>query len=396
MSQMSNPVLGILVAALFTALIQSSSATTGVIIVLAMQGLITLPAGIALSFGANVGTCVTALLASIGKPREAVRVSIVHVLFNLIGVLIFLPFIGPFANFIISISPSPAEGLTGLQAAASVLPRQVANAHSIFNATCAILFLPLISQVARFVYWLVPDKPLPEVEEIRPKYLSDLLFHTPSLALDAARHEIKRLGKRVDLMNTAMLPAVMNGDRESLQAVREMDEEVDVLYKHIVNYLGEVSKMQLNEYQTQKMLKLMSAANDLEHIGDVIEVNLVELGEQRIKQGFKISQATQQVMATFHVVVSDALKAAVRAVVDEDKVYAMRVLSMSADLNRLGEQADQHQAQRLVSEDSGKFEAYSVEIDIIEKLKRIFYHAKRMAKSVVELEEDQAVVEEAA
>ncbi len=396
MSQMSNPVLGILVAALFTALIQSSSATTGVIIVLAMQGLITLPAGIALSFGANVGTCVTALLASIGKPREAVRVSIVHVLFNLIGVLIFLPFIGPFANFIINISPSPAEGLTGLQAAASVLPRQVANAHSIFNATCALVFLPLISQMARFVFWLVPDKPLPEVEEIQPKYLSDLLFHTPSLALDAARHEIKRMGKRVDLMNTAMLPAVMTGDRQSLQAVREMDEEVDVLYKHIVNYLGEVSKMQLNEYQTQKMLKLMAAVNDLEHIGDVIEVNLVELGEQRIKQGFKISQATQKVMATFHVVVSDALKAAVRAVVDEDKVYAMRVLSMSADLNRLGEQADQHQAQRLVSEDSGKFEAYSVEIDIIEKLKRIFYHAKRMAKSVVELEEDQAVVEEAA
>jgi phosphate:Na+ symporter len=396
MSQMSNPVLGILVAALFTALIQSSSATTGVIIVLAMQGLITLPAGIALSFGANVGTCVTALLASIGKPREAVRVSIVHVLFNLIGVLIFLPFIRPFANFIISISPSPAEGLTGLQAAASVLPRQVANAHSIFNATCALLFLPLISQIARFVYWLVPDKPLPEVEEIQPKYLSDLLFHTPSLALDAARHEIKRLGKRVDLMNTAMLPAVMTGDRESLQAVREMDEEVDVLYKHIVNYLGEVSKMQLNEYQTQKMLKLMAAVNDLEHIGDVIEVNLVELGEQRIKQGFKISQATQQVMTTFHVVVSDALKAAVRAVVDEDRVYAMRVLSMSADLNRLGEQADQHQAQRLISEDSGRFEAYSVEIDIIEKLKRIFYHAKRMAKSVVEMEEEQTVIEEAA
>jgi phosphate:Na+ symporter len=396
MSQMSNPVLGILAAALFTALIQSSSATTGGMIVLAMQGLITLPAGIALSFGANIGTCVTALLASIGKPREAVRVSIVHVLFNVIGVLIFLPFIGPFAEFVINISPSPAEGLTGLQAAASVLPRQVANAHSIFNATCAILFLPLISQIARFVYRLVPDKPLPEVEEIQPKYLSDLLFHTPSLALDAARHEIKRMGKRVDLMNTVMLPAVLTGDRESLMAVREMDEEVDVLYKYIVNYLAEVSKLQLNEYQTQKMLKLMAAVNDLEHIGDVIEVNLVELGEQRIKQGFKISEATQQVMHTFHVVVSDALKAAVRAVVDEDKVYAMRVLSMSADLNRLGEQADQHQAQRLVSEDSGKFEAYSVEIDIIEKLKRIFYHTKRMARSVVELEENQEVVEEAA
>jgi phosphate:Na+ symporter len=389
MAQMSNPVLGILVAALFTALIQSSSATTGVIIVLAMQGLITLPAGIALSFGANIGTCVTAFLASIGKPREALRVSIVHVLFNVVGVLIFLPFIGPFVKLVVSISPSAPEGLTGLQAAAAVLPRQVANAHTIFNASCALIFLPLVTYFARIVYRLVPDKPLPEIEEIQPKYLSEMLLHTPSLALDAARHEIKRMGKRVDLMNTAMLPAVLTGNKESLQAVRDMDEEVDILYKHVVNYLADVSKLKLNEYQTQKMVKLMAAVNDLEHVGDVIEVNLVELGEQRITQGFKISEATQKVITTVHVVISDALKAAVRAVVEEDKDFAMRAISMKEDMNRLVEQAELHQAQRLVSEDSGKFEAYSVEVDIIEKLKRIYYHAKRMAKTVVEIEEEK-------
>ena len=396
MASMSNPILGILVAAFFTALIQSSSATMGVIIVLAMQGLITLQAGIALALGANIGTCVTAGLASLGKPREAVRVAMCHVLFKIMGVLIMLPLIGPFAKFVVYISPSPAEGLTGLEAAAAVLPRQVANAHTVFNVGIAVLFLPFITQFARFVFWLVPDKPLSEVEEIQPKYLSEMLLHTPSLALDAARHEIKRMGKRVDLMNSAMLPAVLTGNQESLQAVREMDEEVDVLYKHIVNYLAKVSKLQLNEYQTQKMVKLMAAVNDLEHIGDVIEVNLVELGEQRIKQGFKISKATEKVMNTVHVVVSDALKAAVRAVVDEDKDFAMRVISMKEDMNRLIEQADLHQAQRLISEDSGKFEAYSVEVDIIEKLKRIFYHAKRMAKTVVESGEEEAVIEEAA
>jgi phosphate:Na+ symporter len=396
MTQMSNPVWGILAAALFTALIQSSSATTGVIIVLAMQGLITLPAGIALSFGANIGTCVTAFLASIGKPREALRVSIVHVLFNVVGVLIFLPFIGPFAKLVVAISPSPPEGLSGLQAAAAVLPRQVANAHTLFNITCALLFLPLVSQLARFVFWMVPDKPLPVVEEIQPKYLSDMLLHTPSLALGAVRHEIKRMGKRVDLMNTAIMPALLTGERESLQAVREMDEEIDVLYKHMVNYLANVSKLKLNEYQNQEMLKLMGAVNDLEHIGDVIEVNMVDLGIQRIKKGFKISAATQNVINTLHVVVSDALKAAVRSVVEEDKEYAMRVLSMNEDMKRLALQADLHQAQRLVSEDSGKFAAYSVEIEIIEKLKRIYYHAKRVAKTVAASEIDEAVVVEAA
>ena len=386
MTQMSNPILGILVAAAFTALIQSSSATTGVVIVLAMQGLISLKAGIALSFGANIGTCVTAFLASIGKPREAVRVSMVHVLFNVVGVLIFLPFIGPFAKFVVSISPSPAEGLTGLQAAASVLPRQVANAHTIFNLTCAIVFLPFVSYFAKIVYRLVPDKPIEEVEELQPKYLNEMLFNTPSLALDAARHEIDRMGKRVDLMNTAMMPAVLTGNKESLQKVREMDEEVDILYKHIVNFLAKVSQLQLNEYKTDKMVKLMGAVNDLENIGDLIEVNMMDLGQKRIEKGIKISESTQKVINTLHVVVSDALKAAVRSVVEEDKAYAMRVISMKADMNRLVEKAGLHQAERLVSEDSGKFEAYSVEMDIIEKLKRIYYHSKRIAKSVVEVE----------
>jgi phosphate:Na+ symporter len=395
MTQMSNPVLGILVAALFTALVQSSSATTGVIIVLAMQGLISLKAGIALSFGANIGTCVTAFLASIGKPREAVRVSVVHVLFNVIGVLIFLPFIGPFVKFVVSISPSPAEGLSGLQAAASVLPRQVANAHTIFNVTCALVFLPFVTIIARIVYRFVPDKPIEEVEEIQPKYISEMLLHTPSLALDATRHEIKRMGKRVDLMNTAMMPAVLTGGKEKLETVREMDEEVDVLHKHIINYLAEISKLKLNEYQTQKMMKLMETVNDLENIGDVIEVSLVDLGEKRVKKGFKISEATQKVLNTVHVVVSDALKAAVRGVVEEDKEYATRVITMKSDLNRLVEQAELHQAKRLVSADSGKFVAYSVEVDIIEKLKRIYYYAKRMAKTVVEIEDEKAVMEAA-
>ena len=391
MAQMSNPVWGILVAALFTALIQSSSATTGVIIVLAMQGLISLKAGIALSFGANIGTCVTALLASIGRPREALRVSIVHVLFNVVGVVIFLPFIGPFVRFVVSISPSPAEGLTGLQAAASVLPRQVANAHTIFNATCALVFLPFITYFVRIVYRLVPDKPLPEVEEIQPKYLSDMLFETPSLALDAARHEIKRMGKRVDLMNSAMMPAVLTGNKESLLAVREMYEEVDILHKHLVTYLARVSQLKLNEFQTNKFINLMTAVNNLDYVGDLIEVNMVDLGMRRVEKGFKISAATQKVLDTLHVVVSDALKAAVRAVVEEDKDFAYRVILMQDDVNRLVEKADLHQAQRLVSEDSGKFEAYSVEVDIIEKLKRIYYYAMQMAKTVVEVGEEEVI-----
>ncbi len=121
MSSMSRPIWGILAATVFTAMIQSSSATMGVIIVLAMQGLIDLEAGIALSLGANVGTCVTAGLASIGKPREAVRVAASHVLFKIIGVAVLLPFIEPFAKLVITISPDISQSLEGI---GSVLPVQ--------------------------------------------------------------------------------------------------------------------------------------------------------------------------------------------------------------------------------------------------------------------------------
>jgi phosphate:Na+ symporter len=387
MANMSNPILSIFVATIFTALVQSSSATMGVVIVLAMQGMITLEAGIALALGANIGTCVTAGLASIGKPREAVRVAASHVLFKVLGVLIMLPLIGPFSKFIIYISPNPTAGLTGIDAVASVLPRQVANAHTLFNVGIAVLFLPFVSQFARLIYRLVPDKPIEEEKEIQPKFLSDMLFHTPSLALDATQHEIKRMGKRVDLMSSAMMPAVLAGDKESLLAVRDMYEEVGVLHRHIVNYLAKVSQLKLNEHQTLKLTNIMAAVNDLDHIGDLIEVNMVELGLRRIEKGFKISEPTKKVINTLHVVVSDALKAAIRAVVEEDIDFAYRVILMKDDMNKLIKQAELHQAERLVAADSGKFEAYSIEVDIIEKLKRIYYHSKRIAKSVIELEE---------
>jgi len=395
MAGMSNPVLGILVGAIFTALIQSSSAAMGVVIVLAMQGLISLEAGIALALGANIGTCATAGLASIGKPREAVRVATCHVLFKIVGVLLMAPFIGPFAKLVVLISPSPAEGLIGIEAAAAVVPRQVANAHTIFNIGIAFLFLPFVSQFSRIVYRLVPDKPVDEIEEIQPKYLSEMLFETPSLALDAARHEIKRMGKRVDLINSAMMPAVLTGNKESLLALREMYEEVDILHKHLVTYLARVSQLKLNEFQTQKFMNLMTAVNNLDYVGDLIEVNMVDLGMRRVEKGFKISAVTQEVLETLHVVVSDALKAAVRAVVEEDKDFANRVISMQDDINLLIKKADLHQAKRLVSEDSGKFEAYSVEVDIIEKLKRIYKYAREMAKTVVEVGE-KAIIKEAA
>jgi len=204
MVNMSNPLLGILVAAAFTALVQSSSATTGIVIVMASQGFISLPAGIALAFGANIGTCVTALLAAIGKPREALRAAAVHVLFNVLGVLLWLGFITNLSEVVTSISPSNPE-LSGIDRLSAETPRQIANAHTIFNIANTLIFLLFTGQFARLVEWMVPDRPIEEEELIKIQHLDAELLSTSSLALGRVRLELIEMSKVISEMHNRSL-----------------------------------------------------------------------------------------------------------------------------------------------------------------------------------------------
>ena len=381
MITMENPFVGIIVAMAFTALIQSSSATTAIVIVMAGQGFITLPAGIALAFGANVGTCVTAMLAAIGKPREALRAAVTHVLFNIAGVLLWLAFIDQLAGFVTTLSPQHPE-LGGTARLAAEAPRQIANAHTIFNVANTFIFIGFTTLIARLVEWLVPDRPLGDDALIRPKYLDDDLLSTPSIALDLVRREIGRMGNRVQQMLAEIMPAILNGNEAMLAEIQHTDEFVDTLHAEIVVYLGKVSGMELRDKQTKELMQLMDAANDLENIGDVIEMNLVELGRRRIEKDVSVSGATQVVLTDFHHVVMDAVSAAVRAVAEDNPDVAASVTDMKKEINRISNSAAAHEAQRLVANEPRRIEAYTIEMDIAEKLQRIYYFAKRMARTV--------------
>jgi phosphate:Na+ symporter len=188
MTRMESPLVGILVAAVFTGLVQSSSATTGIVIVMATQGFITLQAGIALAFGANIGTCVTAMLAAIGKPREALRAAVVHVLFNVFGVLLWVGFIPQLAALVTWLSPAYPQ-LSGINRLSAEAPRQISNAHTVFNVANTFIFIWFTGQFVRLVEWLIPDRPLEELVLARPKYLDEELIDTPSLALERVRME---------------------------------------------------------------------------------------------------------------------------------------------------------------------------------------------------------------
>jgi phosphate:Na+ symporter len=382
MAHMENPIVGILIAAGFTALIQSSSATTGIVIVMATQGFITLPAGIALAFGANIGTCVTAMLAAIGKPREAVRAAVVHVLFNVLGVLIWVGLIDQLAQFVTSLSPAHTE-LSGAERLAAETPRQIANAHTLFNVANTVLLIGFAGQLARLVEWLVPDKPLEEGEAIKPRYLDDALLDTPSLALDRVRLEIGVMGNLVMEMLDKILPAILTGDRSSLKDVARIDDSVDILHGHVVTYLGHISQKSLTEEQMRDFVSLMSAVNDLENIGDIIETDLVHLGNQRLSEGVSISSSTREVLTSLFETVSRTVVLATRAVVEGDPETAHEVIGIKGEINRLMISASMHQAKRLVAEEPNRLAAYTIEMDIIEKLKRTYYFAKRMAKTLV-------------
>jgi phosphate:Na+ symporter len=386
---MEHPALGILAGAAFTALVQSSSATTGIVIATASQGLLSLPGGIALILGANIGTCITALLASIGKPHEAVRAAVVHVLFNVAGVLVWLPFLGELAELVTRVSPKSPD-LVGLARLAAEAPRQIANAHTFFNVVNALAFLPFTAVLAFVAERLVPDRELAEEERVRARYLNGALLATPSLALEQARREIVRAGEISERMLVALLPAMLTGSRDALAEVEEMDRAVDVLHEHIVEYLGKLGQGNLTERETRELLHLMALANAIESASDVVETNLVARGRQRLSDRVLISPSTRKVIEEFHACVVEALHTVIEAIANRDARRAEQVVAMKSLVRTLADGAAAHGAERLVAHEDRRLPTYAVEMDMIEDLRRVFYFAKRMAHGVIEFDSHSA------
>lgn len=381
MQNLRHPGVAVLFSAGFTALVQSSSATTGVIIVLASQGFLTLEAGIALVLGANIGTCITAFLAAIGKPREAVRAALVHILFNSLGVLLWIGFIDQLADLVRWMSPV-AESLQGLAALQAETPRQIANAHTTFNVVNALIFIGFTPMIARVVEWMVPDRSLDQNDAPDRRYLDDILVHTPALALDLVRMELARLGAAALAMVRRAIDPVLSGSREDLQELEDMDEEVDRLHAALVIYLGRLSREPLTEKQSHLLARHLGAANYFENIGDMIETNLVEAGRARLEGAVEISPSTREVLRGLHEKVQWSVEHAIEAVASQDHDLASEVLGAKAEVNRLAHEAESHLAGRLGAPEPHRLTAFRIESELVEALKRIYYFSKRIARSV--------------
>ncbi|MDJ0656385.1 MAG: Na/Pi cotransporter family protein [Xanthomonadales bacterium] len=383
LAQMDNRVLTILMSATFTALIQSSSATTGVIIVLASQGLISLEQGIALVLGANIGTCVTALLASIGKQRQALRAALIHVTFNVSGVLIWFNFIDQLAEFARWVSPAAIE-LTGVDRLAADTPRQIANAHTLFNVSNTLIFIWFTGVFAWWVTKLVPEKRPTGPSAIEPRFLDKALLETPALALNAARMEIVRMAEHVLPMVKASTQAVVSGTHADLDHVRDMDEEVDILHKGIVKYLGQISRMKLTPRETEQLYDYLGVATHFENMGDMVETDLVHVGRNRLRHNVTVSDETREILTQLWEKVLWSLETVTEAVDRSDPAIAAKVISAKEEVNAIAEQLSERLVTRLVAEDPHRTSTYRIESQIVEHFKRIYYFSKRVAKLVVQ------------
>ncbi len=370
MQGMENPALGILTGALFTGLVQSSSATTGVVIVMGASGLISLEGAIALVLGANIGTCVTALLASIGKPRVAVQTALIHVTFNVAGVLLWFAFIPFLADFVRGLADDPA--------------RRIAHAHTTFNTLNTLIFIGFTGTIAAFVQRVLPLRPEAVPKRLRPKYLDDNLIPTPALALDRIALELGRLGKRVRNMVSRSPEAILEGTPDEIRAVQHMDEDVDMLHRAIVEYLGRISSRHLSKEETRQVQASLSIANYLENMADIVETDLASEGLRRTEHAFEISPSTRQAIDALVERVLWAVRRSVRSVRKHDLASAQDVIAAKPDVSGLADAATRHLTERLAAAGPDRLDAFRVESELIESLKRVYYVAKRIAKVVAE------------
>ena len=380
MASMSNPILAILVAAAFTALIQSSSAAIGVVIVLAMQGIITLEAGIALSLGAGIGTCITAILASFGKSREAVQVGLAHVTFNVVGVALMLPFIAPFSELTRMLSPVAAAGLPAQEVLAAEVPRQIANGFTIYKVAMALVFLPFTNVLVTILNKLIPVR---EVDEtlIEVRYMDPSLLETPELALQAVAHENMRITERINSMLNQALPILSKGTETEIVKLEELKAEITQIHDFILIYLRQVSKSEMSDSQGQWLMNSISVVNHLENIGDILEVDLPALCRLRIKQELTIPEEMYTDLADIMEKTAEAFNKTMHAFENLDVNTAQKIIRMKSEFNEITEEKKNNQAKLILSEEHD-MDIYRMEIAMIDLLKGIFYHTKRIAKRV--------------
>ena len=393
MKNLEIPLYGLIIGAIFTALIQSSSAFTGIVIVLAQQGLLSLEAGIPLLLGANIGTCVTAGLASIGASREAKRVALAHVIFNTAGAILFLFWIPYFADLVRWVSPvSNAEGIQKL---ASETPRQIANAHTLFNVSVAFVFLPFTSLLSKAVLKILPKKESEAAIEVFTWHLDEKAISTPSLAIDLSHAEVGRMAKILRRMLRAIIHPLLNEEEGTdnihkhltiVEGIEMREEKIDFLHEKITGYLLKIGQEELSEEQTKEVFNLISIVRDMEAIGDIIHRNMFPLIAKKKALSFDFSQEGQKEITQYHLKIYKQLSRLEETFSEHKLKKARKIVKKEIKYADLQAEFKIHHLERLQENRQETIATHEIHMEIMDNLKQISVYITEIARSVVNVE----------
>ena len=360
-----NPVLGVLTGMLITFVVQSSSVTVGIVLALASVGLLDLRGAIPLILGDNIGTCITAIIASIGTTISAKRAAIAHMMFKILGTVIVLILL-PFYQVLITYTSTD-------------IMRQCANAHTLFNVINTIIFLPFINTFVKVIKKIIPGEEV--VVDVGPKYLEKHLLETPVLALDAVTHEIIRTLDLTKKMVNQAMEGFFNGNIKILDKVGRGEEAVDNLRLAITNYLVELMQRELTAEQSRKIPALLHVINDVERIGDHAE-NLKDLAERKIEEKMPFSDMAIEELHDIHKHIDGMSLSAIKALETNDVSYAERTIEKETEINLLRNRLKQNHIKRL---DQGQCKVLSgvIFLDMISNFEKIGDHLNNIGQAVM-------------
>ena len=379
LQSLQNPVLGMLAGAVFTALVQSSSATIGLAVVMATQGLLSLPAGIAILFGAKIGTGITAILAAIGKPQDAKRAAAVHVLFNVLGAVIWLPFIAALAGLAEAVSPVAAH-LQGVERLAEEVPRQIANAATIWATANTVIFLPFAALFARMAIKIIPDRAIEEKAIIRPRYLDDELIQVPAMALERARMELGHMGELTEEMLAKVESAFIARDFSELS---QQYDQIVVLREAVLAYLQHVGRGELSDAEADEHARLVAATGDIENLAGAINRELAPQAKTLKEADISPSKETAALLQRLFQTIQESAHSALRALIEGDERAARTVVANRDAILELTSELYKQQSARLARDDPDRLLKHRVQIEMLDRLHRVYGIADHMAVSVL-------------
>ena len=385
LTSFENPFLGILAGAIFTALVQSSSATTGIVITLASGGSITLEAGIPLIFGANIGTCVTAMLAGLNASRDAKRVAIGHVTFNVLGVLLFCFWIPTFSEMVAQTS--------------SNIPRQIANAHTFFNIFASIIFIPFTGYIAKTIIRYFPDKTEQrDIEKPAVLHLDEKLLNQPEAAINSAQAEISGVVGLMERVVGTLVRPFFNDQEQSDIENSELDlktglnqrlDKITFLNEKISEYLLITSRGDLNSDQSKEVFSLVSTVNYLESMNNMIKLRFDGLIKSREDSDVNFSEAGQREILDYHTKLVKQVKRLNKFFNKFDRAKAEKIMEKGQKYKDIEEKYRLEHFQRLSGDDSESVATHQLHMDLMDMLKQMNIFIELIASTLLSIEEDQ-------